>query len=399
MRYHVYTEARHPTGAVASGHSLTVYDDAAGTVTSSIYAAASGGSPLANPYVVPATGIVDFWAEVPEPYTVAQGDDTPRPLQPPAPGSVKTKSAQAADTELRLLEVQAAGTGKAPWALSVRNLTFNGIPDPSMYIGYNQVANGTLIQAGENALSWGFEADYLDTTYHRMEAYLQYVSANGLVAKRPIMAQLDRTSNRIIMMNLMGQRMSFFLDASDAMMGIEKVHIDSTGMHLDAVAGADSTLTMHAAAGRGSSLNLGYGAVENVVSLVTAGASLGGLMVRGNYVLWAFSDKTASFGAMVNTAALTVANTVRADIKGLVAKGIAGQSVSLFEVQNSDSAVLSTFSKNGYFTTRKVAAPADAELIAGEMAFWFDATDGAGKLMVKAKTANGTVATASVALA
>lgn len=80
MRYHVYTEARHPTGAVAAGHSLTVYDDAAGTELSDIYAAASGGSPLANPYVVPATGIVDFWATVPVPYTVASGDDTPRPL-------------------------------------------------------------------------------------------------------------------------------------------------------------------------------------------------------------------------------------------------------------------------------------------------------------------------------
>lgn len=79
-RHHVYTEARHPTGAVAAGHNLTVYDDAAGTVTSSIYAAASGGSPLANPYVVPETGIVDFWATVPLPYVVAAGDSTPRPM-------------------------------------------------------------------------------------------------------------------------------------------------------------------------------------------------------------------------------------------------------------------------------------------------------------------------------
>lgn len=80
MRYHVYTEARHPTGAVAAGHSLTVYDDAAGTQESDIYAAASGGSPLANPVTVPATGIVDFWVTVPVPHVVAQGEATPRPL-------------------------------------------------------------------------------------------------------------------------------------------------------------------------------------------------------------------------------------------------------------------------------------------------------------------------------
>lgn len=78
MRYHVYTEARHPLGPVAAGHSLHVYDDAAGTVTSSIYAAASGGSPLANPLTVPAAGKVDFWATVPEPY----GDSGDGVLQP-----------------------------------------------------------------------------------------------------------------------------------------------------------------------------------------------------------------------------------------------------------------------------------------------------------------------------
>jgi hypothetical protein len=45
------------------------------------------------------------------------------------------------------------------------------------------------------------------------------------------------------------------------------------------------------------------------------------------------------------------------------------------------------------------SAPADGDLAAGECALWFDQTDGAGKLMVKAKTANGTVATAAIALA
>lgn len=80
MRYHVYTDARHPTGAVAAGHSLTVYDDSAGTSESDIYASESGGNPIANPVTVPATGIVDFWAESPAPWGLAQGDVEARPL-------------------------------------------------------------------------------------------------------------------------------------------------------------------------------------------------------------------------------------------------------------------------------------------------------------------------------
>jgi hypothetical protein len=45
------------------------------------------------------------------------------------------------------------------------------------------------------------------------------------------------------------------------------------------------------------------------------------------------------------------------------------------------------------------AVPADADLAAGEAAVWFDSTNGASKLMVKAKSANGTVVTGSVTLA
>lgn len=44
------------------------------------------------------------------------------------------------------------------------------------------------------------------------------------------------------------------------------------------------------------------------------------------------------------------------------------------------------------------AAPADADLVAGQMQVWFDSTAGAAKLMVKGKNASGTVVTGNVAL-
>ena len=46
----------------------------------------------------------------------------------------------------------------------------------------------------------------------------------------------------------------------------------------------------------------------------------------------------------------------------------------------------------------RVSAPADALLAAGDCALWLDDTDGAAKLMIKAKSANGTVRTGSVNL-
>jgi hypothetical protein len=82
----------------------------------------------------------------------------------------------------------------------------------------------------------------------------------------------------------------------------------------------------------------------------------------------------------------------------LLVQGLAAQVGNLVEWRSSASAVYGTISENGYFTTRKTAAPADAELVAGEAAFWFDSTNGAAKLMVKGKSADGTVVTGSLAL-
>lgn len=70
----------------------------------------------------------------------------------------------------------------------------------------------------------------------------------------------------------------------------------------------------------------------------------------------------------------------------------------LLTVETTGSVVRSRFNKAGAFVTKVNAAPADADLAAGEMAVWFDSTNGAAKLMVKAKQADGTVKTGSVAL-
>jgi hypothetical protein len=92
-----------------------------------------------------------------------------------------------------------------------------------------------------------------------------------------------------------------------------------------------------------------------------------------------------------------IAGTAAAVIP-LVVKPASSQSANLQEWQDSGDNPLSTISENGYFTTRKNSAPADAELAAGEVALWFDSTNGASKLKIKGKSANGTVATGEVAL-
>jgi hypothetical protein len=54
--------------------------------------------------------------------------------------------------------------------------------------------------------------------------------------------------------------------------------------------------------------------------------------------------------------------------------------------------------KAGYIFTVLNAAPADADLSANQAMIWFDSTNGAAKLMIKGKTADGTVVSGSVPL-
>jgi hypothetical protein len=108
--------------------------------------------------------------------------------------------------------------------------------------------------------------------------------------------------------------------------------------------------------------------------------------------------KDAFFGGTLTGRVAVFQSTVVGDFP-LIAKGVSGQTANLQEWQDSTAGILSTISENGYFTTRKIAAPADAELAASEMALWFDSSNGAAKLMIKGKTVDGTVVTGNVALA
>lgn len=116
-----------------------------------------------------------------------------------------------------------------------------------------------------------------------------------------------------------------------------------------------------------------------------------GLFVQG-------LSSSAGVGQSLFQGAVTVNPQNAGDIS-LVLKAPATPTVDIFQVKDSTAAILSRFDKSGYFMTRKVAAPADADLAASEVSLWLDATNGAAKLMIKAKQADGTVRTGSVALA
>jgi hypothetical protein len=77
-RYHVYTDAKHPDGGSAVGHTLTFYTTQAATTLAVLYVAETGPTERANPYGI--TGMVDFWTEDTSLWVVSDFDLTPDPV-------------------------------------------------------------------------------------------------------------------------------------------------------------------------------------------------------------------------------------------------------------------------------------------------------------------------------
>lgn len=111
-----------------------------------------------------------------------------------------------------------------------------------------------------------------------------------------------------------------------------------------------------------------------------------------------------AFSASFNNAGATTQNVLQAinfgaGVATLYLQGVAGQTGDQMRIVDSATATQARFDKNGVLMIKRNTAPADADVNTGECAFWFDSTNGAAKLMFKAKQADGTVRTGSVALA
>lgn len=67
---------------------------------------------------------------------------------------------------------------------------------------------------------------------------------------------------------------------------------------------------------------------------------------------------------------------------------------ALFQIAKSTGMLFN----RGALSTARNTAPADGDLGANQVAIWFDSTNGAAKLMIKGKSADGTVVSGEVAL-
>lgn len=135
---------------------------------------------------------------------------------------------------------------------------------------------------------------------------------------------------------------------------------------------------------RSQAIAIGYNAVVDADNV----AVIGGIGSDSIKLGLNITAPTAQLHQVINDAG---------DIGHLI-KHAATPTADMLRLLDSSDTFLGGFNKDGYFITKKNAAPADGDLDASELALWFDDTNGSAKLMVKAKQADGTVVTGNVAL-
>lgn len=245
---------------------------------------------------------------------------------------------------------------------------YPGLPDPYFLFGANDyILTGTSAGdiAGVTNL-WGRltethnrtpGSDLADQRSLVVQAYIDHASAH---------------SDQVITFNSSG---ASGIGSTDLAINayFESPVIGTTRWNIYAAGGAESYFEGHINLAD-KTLNTHNGAVSTKLLIVTDDGGIPGGVAHATF------RTEASLGAVD-----IIAN--------------ASQTADLFFARESGGTKRFRLTKNGTIVTSIGSAPADADLVANEMAFWFDHSNGAAKLMLKGRTADSTIVTGQVALA
>lgn len=326
----------------------------------------------------------------------------------------------------------------AGYAIQSNLSSFGSYNDSLLNIGFNL---GHAI-SGVPSNQLGFESKYDGGAGFQTETIFSFTSPDGSISRRPYQFSCKYTTGAVD--HSFAGRVSFFNSAATsqriliedggnvyiqngAALILERPNATSSGYLLSAQQvngtilaqiGYDGGIGVGVAANNQSRISIGgAGDLANIVFFATTPSKTWYLgpsntYGSGDFILSDQSGRIAlrithtngrvsmgnSFGSPFPIAT-KLGVRMEASEHGIVSIGIASQTFDHQEWLDSGNVILSRINKDGYMMTRKTSAPADADLVAGEMALWLDSTNGAAKFKIKAKQANGTVVAGEVALA
>lgn len=252
-----------------------------------------------------------------------------------------------------LAAVQPSG-GNAPLGIYTGNLSNLGVYDPVISIGYNNAVVGSVLQSGENALSYNVEGNYrqsdgLGGYQNVMEAYLQYNNTDG-TWWRPFFWQINRADGSITNSYITGNPLTVKDETGASMAYIQKGNIT-----VAAPATGNGYLQVNAGTGQYGSLSLGYSGNNAYFQAYTQnGATI--FNVAGTRIATLYSAVNGGSGAAFNVGGafngngaiggFNVGNSPVSTI-GVGIQGRAGQTGNLLETRDSNGAPLTVISPTG----------------------------------------------------
>lgn len=394
----------------AIGDRAHVWDTLACSINTTVYAAATGSTEVPA-FTTNDKGELPGWVEEGTYNLTVNGVTTEvsttteartAVLESTGIGTQATQGGTVgAPAEKLLWRFQPVDTAKAPFTWHIHGASFNGTWDSVMYLGYNATGAGGQVVATEPSFRFVIEQDYeVSEGTHWLEAYMEWIAGSGATAAangRPVFWRFDRGTGTIVGFDIKSKGVDFTHWDNDSNVF---ARIYPGGLTVgNALQASSATLAMVAPAG-------GYGSVltmqhngSTALSLVTNSASNVALSINGNATLRLYDKRIAIGGIDVNSAAVIAQESSGGDVF-IARDGPAGQTGQFFAARDAAGTVTYwRVSSLGHMHVAKTSAPPDAYINAGEAALWFDSTNGAAKLMIKAKQADGTVRTGSVALA
>ena len=252
-----------------------------------------------------------------------------------------------------------------PFYIASTVATFDGTQDDILSIGWNcRYLNEAPLIAGEHAWFQAFEVNYDSGAENWCEWYLQYVDGSGGNARRPIASSVNRSTHASTN-QFLGQQ--YFYDSAQANVNVS---INDTG-----------NLVLN----RGTIFNASVGGNSFLTQYNQAGTLVKSVLYLDE------NDRTRS------PSSLYVTPTSAAHVVGHF-KATTAQIADIARFDRVGETKASRVNKDGYYMTRQNTAPADDDIDSSEVALWFDDTNGAGKIMFKGKTSNGTIVAGEVAL-
>jgi hypothetical protein len=261
-----------------------------------------------------------------------------------------------------------------------------------LYFGYNVAGRGGKAVEGEPSFSFTIEQDYFQAgVQHTLEAYWEFANSNGSKRYRPFFMQFNRDTGAMNACQFTSPSMLFRpLPAVEFVEDPPYLTLQPGSIQMTPPAGVPSQLDLRAPERQHSLITLGDNGTYGASSIQTLGASQ--LQIAcGSARMFLFSGVGLAVNAYENTQAFVVAGMTGGRVATI--RQAPNQVGSLLELQDKSSGVLSRFDKAGYFMTRKTAAPADADLVNGEVSMWLDPKPGATRVMLKGKDSTGTVVT------